>query len=207
MKVREINLIKLLKLTTDKVNCEVILKPQLADYKDSCFYNQLYSIYTKFGGIQNEVPFNIGSYDCIVNGTIVELDEENHFNRYRAITLEADIYNDDSTLKKGKYLNYCKVYESKCGKGGGFWSNDSSDRWFGKSNSPGNLVNPGSSRWKQRAFYDLLKDHIPYILGIPVKRISIYETIAVGRTQHSVNDILMGLHTQYAQPIYKKLFS
>src|ERR1700733_15114844 len=112
MKQRETNIINLLKQCSDKVDCEIIIKPQLTDYKNSQFYKELNSIYKKLDGTQNEIPFNIGNYDCIVNRTIVELDEENHFNRYRATTLQAGIYKNSTTLKKDNYLSYCNLYET-----------------------------------------------------------------------------------------------
>lgn len=204
---RQDNLIALLKTHTNKVDCEFIPKPQFQHYKDSKYYQELIRIYRSLGGKQNEIPFNIGKYDCIVNGMIVELDEENHFNRYRAITLKAGIYQNGKTLNLERYLDYCKTYEDKCNTHGGYWSNNSTEKLFGKSNNNGNLNGEGSSRWKQRAFYDLLKDHIPLILDIPVKRISIYDTIILGSTRYKINDILKGSDKRFAESIYKTIFS
>ncbi|MEO9020597.1 MAG: hypothetical protein ABI237_04130 [Ginsengibacter sp.] len=66
--------------------------PNLADYKASDYYAEIFSIYQELGGIQNEIPFFISKLDYFSNGKIIELDEENHFNRYREITLQASIY-------------------------------------------------------------------------------------------------------------------
>ena len=207
MGARQENLINLLKVTSDKVDCEVISKPTLEDYKRSIYYNELLSIYKALNGGQPEIPFNIGKYDCIINGTIVELDEENHFNRYRAITLQATIYKKKNVLNNESYLGYCKLFETKCQARGGYWQNDSSDRQFNNSDIAGSFQSKGSSRWKQRAFYDLLKDHIPFILDIPVKRISIYDTIEVNKIPYTINNILNKGDKAFAPAIFKTIFS
>jgi hypothetical protein len=45
----------------------------------------------------------------------------------------------------------------------------------------------GSSRWKQRAYNDLLRDISSRILDVPVLRISIFDTF----DGHKVNDLLL----------------
>ena len=64
----------------------------------------------------------------------------------------------------------------KAGSYGGKWKNSSTDTQFKPSNEEGVLDGNGSSRWKQRAFYDFLKDVHGIVRGIPVIRISIYDT-------------------------------
>ena len=48
----------------------------------------------------------------------------------------------------------------------------------------------GSSRWKQRAFYDFLKDVASLVEGKPLIRISIYETVCVKSEDRCVGDLL-----------------
>ena len=74
------------------------------------------------------------------------------------------------------YKQFCEQYESRCRKFGGYWKSDSSENLFMKSNDNGCLNGAGSSRWKQRAFYDFLRDVTGLIKGIPVIRLSIYQT-------------------------------
>jgi len=198
-------LINLLKTQSSKVNCAVISKPTVIDFKKSKCYNELLKIYRSLGGGQPEIPFNIGAYDCTIDGTIVELDEENHFNRYRLLTLQSDNYSSNSILVKDNYLSFCKAYESKCQARGGYWSSPSSEKQFGKSDEPGQFIKGGSSRWKQRAFYDLLKDHIPQLLGVPVKRISIYDSIDINESKISIDNVLKKGEKQYAPFIYKRI--
>ena len=51
-------------------------------------------------------------------------------------------------------------------------------------------MGPGSPRWKQRAFYDFVKDLAPESLGITVARVSIYETVTRGDEDAYVGDVL-----------------
>lgn len=177
--------------------------PKLRDYKNSKWYDEIFAIYKELGGIQNEIPIGIKSnhLDFAINGKILELDEENHFNRYRTITLQAGIYKDSSTLSNTSYLEYCKKFENKCQARGGYWASASTEEQFGKANIPGNLNGNGSSRWKQRAFYDMLKDFIPYITNseIPIKRISIYDKLSIDGDQIEVNKILSSYNPKYVK--------
>ncbi|MFZ4414996.1 MAG: DUF7255 family protein [Bacteroidales bacterium] len=193
---RQNNIIKYL---CEDYNFSKIKIPSKDDYKASKYYNEIFSIYKELGGILDEIPFGIKSKDLdyVINGKILELDEENHFNKYRAITLKASIYDKGKTLNKKKYLKYCECYQDNCRTDGGYWRKDPSDDQFGKSNNNGNLQGNGSSRWKQRAFYDMLKDFIPYINKTPIKRISIYDKIEVEGEMIEINKILKTYNLKY----------
>lgn len=175
--------------------------PTLADYKASDYYAEIFSIYKELGGIQNEIPFSINKLDYFSNGKIVELDEENHFNRHREITLQASIYETGITLDKNSYIQYCQLYESNCQTHGGYWENSSTKKRFGPSDDPGILNKLGSSRWKQRAFYDMLKDFIPYFTDISIKRISIYDKIDYKGNNLTVGTILQSGDLKYLEII------
>ena len=135
-------------------------------------------VYTQLGGVLDEFPINY-RWDITYPDFIIELDEELHFNRYRYETLQSVIYKDDHNYVVDDYKRYCNEYEDKClkaGSYGGKWKNSSTDTQFKPSNEEGVLDGNGSSRWKQRAFYDFLKDVHGIVRGIPVIRISIYDT-------------------------------
>lgn len=73
---------------------------------------------------------------------------------------------------------FCDEYESNClsaASWGNNWKTDSAERQFGHSDPEGCLGEKGSSRWKQRAFYDLLKDVANLMMKRPVIRFSIWE--------------------------------
>lgn len=61
---------------------------------------------------------------------------------------------------------------------------------FGLSHSEGILIGNGSSRWKQRAFYDFVKDASTLLTQIPVIRLSIYDTVKYENTNRQLNCIL-----------------
>ena len=147
---------------------QLLLSPEL--------YSEVKSMYKELGGTQEEPPLTFGPWDISTPEFIIELDEENHFNRYRFQTLNSNIYQSIKGFPLEAYKQFCKQYESRCRKFGGYWKSDSSENLFMKSNDNGYLNGAGSSRWKQRAFYDFLRDITGVISGIPVIRLSIYQT-------------------------------
>ena len=140
------------------------------------FYSEVESMYKKLGGILGEPPLTFGSWDISTPEFILELDEENHFNRYRLQTLNSNVYQMINGFRLDEYMRFCTLYESGCRKHGGFWKNNSSEKLFVKSDDNGCLDGAGSSRWRQRAFYDFLRDVTGLIMEIPVIRLSIYQT-------------------------------
>ena len=140
------------------------------------FYSEVESMYKELGGILGEPPLTFGSWDISTPEFILELDEENHFNRYRLQTLNSNVYQMINGFRLDEYMRFCTLYESGCRKHGGFWKNNSSEKLFVKSDDNGCLDGAGSSRWRQRAFYDFLRDVTGLIKEIPVIRLSIYQT-------------------------------
>ena len=57
----------------------------------SGYYDEAFDLYKKLGGTLSEVPMRVGAYDIDTRDFIIELDEENHFNRYRLATLDSTI--------------------------------------------------------------------------------------------------------------------
>jgi len=169
-------------------------KPTISDIRKAGFYEEALTVYKRLGGIMGEFPCNVGKYDFVTGDFICELDEEAHFNRYRSVTLESPIYLKNKYLDSESYRHYCQQYEAfaiQHRSGGGFWTNASTEKQFGKANTNRDLTGNGSPRWKQRAFYDFLKDLVPFLFGIPLVRVSIYDSLTVrdGGTT-TVNDIL-----------------
>ena len=150
-------------------------KPTLEFFRTSDRYEEICNIYKALGGVLDTPPVNPGAWDIDTPSFIIELDEENHFNRYRAITLDAPLYQNFKNFDVKEYRKYCRSYESKCPKTQGRWSKPSADVQFGASGPEGDFSGNGPSRWKQRAFYDYLKDVFSVLTGIPVIRISIYD--------------------------------
>ena len=139
-------------------------------------YSEVKSMYKELGGTQEDPPLTFGPWYISTPEFIIELDEENHFNRYRLQTLNSNIYQMINGFRLDEYMRFCTLYESGCRKHGGFWKNNSSEKLFVKSDDNGCLDGAGSSRWRQRAFYDFLRDVTGLIKEIPVIRLSIYQT-------------------------------
>ncbi|MCH8942885.1 MAG: hypothetical protein IIA48_10680, partial [Bacteroidetes bacterium] len=91
-KTREKNFLKMLSLFTTSIDNQKYEKPTLKEIADSNLYDKCVKIYRLLGGILDEIPIRVGGYDFIVDGKIIELDEEAHFNRYRKITLQSKVY-------------------------------------------------------------------------------------------------------------------
>lgn len=129
-----------------------------------------------------------GAFDlCVATAAeplIIELDEEQHFNRYRAATL--DFPWAEVLPWSAAYRDYSRLHEADLARkfiSGGRWTNDSAPRFFGAASAPGDFTGVGSPRWRQRAFYDVVKDLLP---GIRLARIAVFDVVD-GR---SVNTIL-----------------
>lgn len=139
--------------------------------------NEVQNIYKKIGGVCDSFPMNY-RWDIQRLDFILELDEELHFNRYRLITLDSNVYAKCPFFSVENYKIYCEKYEDDClnaGSWGGKWKSESSEKQFLKSGPNGDLDGNGSSRWRQRAFYDYLKDLNLFVRGIKVIRVSIYD--------------------------------
>lgn len=141
----------------------------------SCYYDEIMYVYRKLGGLLPKAPVNVGAYDVDTPNFIIELDEENHFNRYRLSTLDSRIYAGNNNLCVTSYRNFCNGFENKCLTYGKYAKNNSTEKQFGASQVDGEFSLVSRTRWKQRAFYDFIKDITSVITGVPVVRISIYE--------------------------------
>ena len=74
---------------------------------------EIVDVYRQLGGL-DPVPLQAGPWDMSFNGLVVEYDEEQHFNRYRAATL-----NQESTCQlpwHAAYLGFSSTYEDDCRK-------------------------------------------------------------------------------------------
>jgi hypothetical protein len=61
---------------------------------------------------------------------------------------------------------------------------------FGAASVPGHLEGAGSPQWKQRAFYDFVKDTSPISLDLPVSRVAIWQPIEHKGVITTVGDLL-----------------
>lgn len=135
----------------------------------------LMGLWRQFGGAGAGV-LRAGKWDFAAEGLLIELDEQEHFNRYRSMAL--DLPGADRMPWAADYGPYCRDMEGKCRTHGGYWSTPSADRMMGGSDAPGVHGVLGPSRWKQRALYDALRDVWAVATGHTLARLSIYDTVA-----------------------------
>ncbi len=155
-------------------------RPGLGDLKAAGLLDEVDYVFRQLGGVSGAIPCKPGRYDFVLKDFVVEFDEEAHFNRYRRQTLSSELYRGLSGFSLEWYKNLCKEEENTCLEkraGGGFWTNSSCETLFGKAAPNRTLTGNGSPRWKQRAFYDFLKDLTPKTGGPVVIRVSIYDTV------------------------------
>lgn len=141
----------------------------------SGYYDEVSEMYKTLGGVLPDIPMRVGKYDIDTGGFIIEFDEENHFNRYRLLTLNSVIYKGNKNLDISKYRLFCEQNENRCCTFGKYWETSSTQKQFGRALIDGSFGDNAPSRWKQRAFYDFIKDVTSIVLNVPILRISIYD--------------------------------
>lgn len=139
--------------------------------------SELDGLYRRLGGIKDQPAFRPGAWDLsFADGLVVELDEELHFNRYRALTLDAPWCAGLPWTEA--YRKFCREHEDAClqaGRWGKRWTNPSTSRMF-EGGEPGNL-DLGAPRWKQRALYDAIKDLVTTTdRGLRLARLSVFDS-------------------------------
>ena len=171
----------------------------------SPWVSEIYHIYKKLGGIMDAFPTRVGHWDVFLDRStaaeklgfgreaMIELDEEQHFNQYRLVTLDASFYSKLIAFPIDDYRQYCKLHEDTAlrrGSHGGYWTNKAAEKQFGPAGVNGILSGNGAPRWKQRAFYDMLKDLASLIIDIPLARISVWDYVhKENETTETVGDI------------------
>lgn len=154
----------------------------------------IHQAYRMLGGQHDEFPLNLRTpWDMEFDTVAIELDEVLHFNRYRNQTLDSLIYDELPQFPRQIYRHYCEAHESECmriGKIGRRWSSPSCETQFGIGSPPGQFANNGSPRWKQRAFYDFIKDAWVVVSGQPMVRIAIWDEIEEGAGRRVVQEAL-----------------
>lgn len=178
---------------TGRVHGRTLARPTLDDLSKSPLRQVVEDCYRRLGGIGAEIPLRLGNWDAEYDGIAVELDEQLHFNRYRLITLESPVYSELPSFPLKGYRGFCVSREAEClraGSYGGKWSNSSCSKQFGCPSAQGDLNGNGAPRWKQRAYYDFVKDLSPFLLGMQVARISIWDILEEDTGRRSVLDAL-----------------
>ena len=175
--------------------------PSLMSFDDD-LNKEVKRVYTNLGGCMSEIPFRFKKYDIDLKDFIIELDEQEHFNRFRLMTLESPVYKHCQNFDVAKYREFCEKYECNCRTYGKYWENDSTKKQFSPSEINGQQ---GASRWKQRAFYDFIKDVYSVITAIPIIRISIYERCGGTTIDDLIRDCKKDILLDYINQRYLKV--
>jgi hypothetical protein len=166
--------------------------PSARDITQAGFERDVWRVYTSLGGVRPEARIAPGRWDLVVDGRAVELDEDLHFNRYRKLTLDSPLY-ERLSFPRAQYIAFCEQHEADCLRAGSWgkrWTQPAAEREFGPPGQAGDLEGLGSPRWKQRAFYDFIKDLAPFTLELPLSRLAIWDRIDVGEEVRTVDEVL-----------------
>ncbi|MFD1720328.1 DUF7255 family protein [Amnibacterium endophyticum] len=141
--------------------------------------DDLRNLYRKLGGVDESPAFRPGVWDIVLeDGAVLELDEELHFNRFRATTLgERGFERLPWAADYGRYASHREHECLRAGQWGARWTTAGSVRMFGGGDPPGDLGPAGSPRWKQRALYDAIKDAHAAAGVVRLIRLSIYDEL------------------------------
>lgn len=139
--------------------------------------SEMAALYERLGG-QAPLPVKTGSWDMAFGELVIELDEEQHFNRYRRLTLDTPFAAD--LPWRNAYVEQCDSYEEVCLKKAsnrGYWTSPATERMFGPPGPRRELNGAGSPRWKQRALYDALRDACALNGSVRLVRLSRWDDI------------------------------
>ncbi|QYF91100.1 hypothetical protein [Arthrobacter sp. PAMC25284] len=140
---------------------------------------EILSLFVQLGGIQSQPDFAAGPWDLLYRGKVLlELDEEQHFNRYRRTSLEPWA---GRLPWAERYLRFSADFEPEClrkGGRGGYWTSPATEKMFGPPDPFRSFAGKGSPRWKQRAFYDAIRDvYALFVPGVSLARVSMYDRV------------------------------
>lgn len=127
-------------------------------------------------------PRSFRKPDLQCEDTFIMFNDAKYFNKYRSLTFRSELYDDFDKIKIDHYRRFCRSNENKClaaASAGEMWTNQLSEKYFGLSQSNGDLGLAGSSAWKLRAYEDYLWDLIAHEYDFKVIYVSIYDLIMI----------------------------
>lgn len=141
---------------------------------------EIIHVYRLLGGVLelSAVPFS--ACDNVNKNSGVELDEKQHFNSYRKLTLSTAIYLDTKWINHSRYKKYCNEYQYLCKKKaakGEYWRNTSTEKQYDKAVSVVDFSGNESLRWKQYAFYDFCKELAGKVTAMLFFRLYFFEIV------------------------------
>jgi hypothetical protein len=176
---------------------------QWEDLRRAGLAGEALNIYRRLGGVHDRPPVHPGAWNIACGDLVIELDEEWHFNRYRAFTLDSPSY-VKMNFPVALYQDYCTRFEPQCieaASTGGWWATPSSQFAFGDGDPPGVLGSLGPPRWRQRAFNDWIKDKSSLLTRVAVCRIAIWDQVENSGMSQDVGTVLRLFGTPAGRPL------
>ena len=153
----------------------------------------VWDVYQRLNGIQSRDAFDADPepWDLSVDGLLVELDDQRHFNRYRLCTLASPIY-AQLTFPLREYRDWCVTHERTLRSG--IWTNEACERLFGPAGPEKGLTplggavdvadidvstGTGSPCLRQRALHDFVKDAWVLCSDVRASRVSVWDFVEV----------------------------
>ncbi|HEY8400317.1 MAG TPA: hypothetical protein VIK89_03590 [Cytophagaceae bacterium] len=178
------------------------------DIRKAGLYDEAQETYVELGG-KGSFPVDPAPYAIELENAAIILDDDLHFNRYRAITLRSQVYQKIKTVQVDNYKRFCRQFESECikaGIAGDRWTNQRSESFFGLSQQErGDLSGNGSAEWKYKAFRDYLTDLANVIFKHKVIRISIYDNLMVNNQLIQFNKLLLSRKEENEKYVFNYL--
>jgi len=144
----------------------------------------------------------------MVNDKALVVHDELTFNRYTAICLRSELYQNTAEVKVESFARYCRQFEENCKKAGlkaGIWTNRLGEELFGQSADPGDFYGSGSSGWKLNALQGLLRDVTLRQHRIHSIHVAIYDGLMTEGKLQTVADLLKTPGTERAKVLARYL--
>jgi len=152
-------------------------------------------LYGQIGGKKSPIYLPKVKFDFKIGNHLFIYDNENHFNRYRLISLKSDLYSIFNFSWRDAYLRLSRTYEKDCLKSGmqeRIWDGPPlAQKHFGESEEPGDLSGNGAAGWKLNAYNDAQIDLYSRLLGYKLVRIPKYENLMIGGSLKMIDQLLL----------------
>lgn len=161
-------------------------------------------VFKDLEGITGQYPVVLPGKCLSINGVMLHFDDMLHFNRYRKITLRSSFYDHCNFFSPQNYRRYCRNYEKEClkaGSGPGFWTDKTSEHYFGEPGNPGEFLDNGAPKWKLIGFNDFLLDVYFALHNQSFIRVAFYDPVMIDGALIPLGRILKLREKKYIPPL------
>ncbi len=155
----------------------------------------LSEVFESLGGDGPAIALKQLRFDIKINRHLLIYDDAEHFNRYRALTLRASLYETFTYPWHILYQRLCRQLEKSClqvGMQERIWFGPPiASRCFGQSQEAGDLSGSGSAGWKLNAYNDAQYDLLSRLHGFKLIRIPTHETLMMGGSLKKIDQLLL----------------